>query len=132
MNGGGAGVTRAGIGADNPLTVQSGAQPVVSTWRSTTSAMEAWNNTSMASGSPASSSSQLRALGRLADPGVAVTFAEGPADAVEQGAVGAVAIDVGRRQSGHGSGAAIGILPQGDGGPSGKGHQRCGSTTSTR
>ena len=82
--------------------------------------MDAWNNTSMASGSPASSSSQLGTPGRVPDPDVAVTVAERAAHAVEQGAVGAVAIDVGRRQPRHGSGTAIGIVPQGEGGSIGK------------
>ena len=58
---------------------------------------------------------ELRPIGGVADPHVAVAGPQGPADAVEQGAVGPVAVDVGRRQLGDGGRAAIGVLPQGDG-----------------
>ena len=84
------------------------------TCRSTTSAMEASKSTSMASSSPASSSSSCGRSGASPTQTSAVTGPQGPPDPIEQRRVGPVALDVGGRQSGDGSGAALGVVPQGD------------------
>ena len=114
MDAGRAGVAGPGPGADDALAVQGGAQPLVADVVLHHLGDGRLEDDVDGLGVAAEELLDLGPVGGVADPGVAPTVAQRAADAVEQGLVGLVALHVARRELGHGGGAAIGVVPQGD------------------
>ncbi len=102
------------VRADEPLPVQGGAQPVVPHVAFDDVGDRGLEDHLDGLGVAAEQLLERGPVRGVADPGVAVSGAEGPADAVEQRPVGPVAVDISRRQLGQGSRAAVRVLPQGD------------------
>ena len=114
------GIARSGVGADEALTMQGRPQPFVAYIAFDHLGDRSFEQDLNGFGVTGEQLLELRASRCVTDPCVPVPSAEGAPDPAEQRLVAAVALDVHRRQLGHGRGAAHRILPKGDGGPVGE------------
>ena len=109
-----AGVARPGPGADDPLTVQGGAQPLVAHVVLHHLGDGGIEDDADGFGVAAEQLLDLGPVGRVADPGVASPVAQRGADAVEQRLVGLISLDVAGCELGHGGGTSLRVVPQRD------------------
>ena len=103
-----------GPGADDPLAVQGGAQPLVAHVVLDDIRDGRLEDDVDGLGVAAQELLDLGPVRRVADPGVASTVAQRAADPVEERLVGLEALHVAGRQLGDGGGTAIRVVPQRD------------------